>query len=252
MTDVDAYRVLRADDWQAWRTMETDQRRGIPPPPMEKPCPGDVARVDLVPPDDLSVGRTPLTDVLRRRRSRRTFSAEPLSLEELSFLLWATQGLHEERGMEASLRTTPSGGARHPFETYLAAQRVTGVPPGVYRYLPREHQLCLVRHEPDLAAAVVAACGGQRFCGEGAVTFFWTAIPARTAWRYTIVAPKIIAQDSGHLCQNLYLAAEAIGAGTCAIGAYDQRLADALVGADGREEFVIYAAPVGKIAERTA
>ncbi len=248
MIDEDAYRFLRADDWPVWREIETDQRRRIPPPPMQKPCPAEAVLVDLVAPDAITVGGMPLIDVIRRRRSRRAFDDVPLSLEELSFLLWATQGLHGERGMGASLRSVPSGGARHPFETYLAIRRVDGVTPGIYRYLPREHRLCLVRDEANLAEAVAAACGGQRFCGQAAVTFFWTAIPARTAWRYAIVAPKIVAQDSGHLCQNLYLAAEAIGAGACAIGAYDQGLADALVGVDGREEFVIYAAPVGKIA----
>lgn len=243
-----ALRFLRADDWPAWREMETEQRRGVPPPPMQKPHPPDAVLVDLVPPGELTVGRMPLIDVLRRRRSRRAFDDAPLSLEELSFLLWATQGLEGERAGGGSLRTVPSGGARHPFETYLAVQRVTGVRPGIYRYLPQEHKLCLLRAEADLATAVAAACGGQRHCGQAAVTFFWAAIPARTAWRYAIVAPKIVAQDSGHLCQNLYLAAESIGAGTCAIGAYDQGLADALIGVDGRDEFVIYAAPVGKIA----
>jgi SagB-type dehydrogenase family enzyme len=80
-----------------------------------------------------------------------------------------------------------------------------------------------------------------------AVTFVWTAIPYRTAWRYRILSPKIIAQDSGHVCQNLYLACEAIGAGTCAIGAYDQAKMDAALNLDGEREFTIYVAPVGKI-----
>jgi SagB-type dehydrogenase family enzyme len=80
-----------------------------------------------------------------------------------------------------------------------------------------------------------------------AVTFVWTAIPYRTAWRYSILSPKIIAQDSGHVCQNLYLACEAIGAGTCAIGAYDQAKMDAALNLDGEREFTIYVAPVGKI-----
>ncbi len=62
-----------------------------------------------------------------------------------------------------------------------------------------------------------------------------------------MVEPKMIALDAGHLCQNLYLASEAIGAGTCAIGAYDQDKMDAILDVDGKEEFVIYAAPVGKI-----
>jgi len=69
----------------------------------------------------------------------------------------------------------------------------------------------------------------------------------RTEWRYTIIAPKIIALDAGHVCQNLYLASEAIGAGTCAIGAYTQDMMDANLGVDGKDEFVIYIAAVGKV-----
>jgi SagB-type dehydrogenase family enzyme len=83
---------------------------------------------------------------------------------------------------------------------------------------------------------------------RSAVVFLWTAIPYRTEWRYTIVAPKLIAQESGHICQNLYLACEAIGAGTCAVGAYDQKKMDELLGVDGEDEFTIYVAPVGKVA----
>ena len=74
----------------------------------------------------------------------------------------------------------------------------------------------------------------------------WTAVPYRTEWRYTIVSAKIIAQDSGHLCQNLYLACEALGLGTCAVGAYNQELADKLCGVDGNDEFVVYISPVGR------
>ncbi len=81
----------------------------------------------------------------------------------------------------------------------------------------------------------------------GAVVFIWTAIPRRSEWRFGPNTPKLIAQDIGHLCQNLYLAVEAIGAGTCAIGAYHQSKMDQFLGVDGTEELAIYAAPVGKI-----
>jgi len=91
------------------------------------------------------------------------------------------------------------------------------------------------------------ACNNQAFVGDCAATFIWTAIPYRTEWRYTFISHKMIAQDAGHLCQNLYLACEAIGAGTCGIGAYNQAKLDALLGVDGKEEFAIYAAPVGKL-----
>jgi SagB-type dehydrogenase family enzyme len=102
--------------------------------------------------------------------------------------------------------------------------------------------------DPGIGEQVVKACRpGQRWVENSAVIFVWTAIPYRTEWRYAAIAPKLIAQDSGHICQNLYLASEAIGAGTCAISAYSQPLMDAALGVDGIEEFAVYIAPVGKI-----
>lgn len=241
-------RFLKADLWQDWHGYESDQRRRVPPPPLEKPAAEGARLIALVPPAAFTVGQMPLIEAINRRRSHRSYKDDPLSLEELSFLLWATQGVQQVfEGRVASLRTVPSGGARHPFETYLWVNRVTGVDPGLYRYLPIEHKLCLLRADGSLAPLIVSGCQGQAFAGGGAVTFVWTAVPYRTEWRYAMVSAKIIAQDSGHLCQNLYLAAEAIGAGACAIGAYDQGQMDALLGVDGEEEFVIYVAPVGKI-----
>lgn len=230
------------------QAVESDQRKGVPHPPLEKPYPPDATLIDLVPPEALTVGTTPLRDVINRRRSRRKFSAEPLTLEELSFLLWSTQGVQQViRAGVASFRAVPSAGARHPFETYLWINRLAGVTPGLYRYLPLEHKLYLLSQAPQLRDHLLAGCLDQRFAVECAVTFIWTAVPYRTEWRYTVAAAKVIALDAGHLCQNLYLASEAIGAGTCAIGAYDQALMDAFLGVDGEDEFVIYIAPVGKL-----
>jgi SagB-type dehydrogenase family enzyme len=148
----------------------------------------------------------------------------------------------------ATLRTAPSGGGLHEFETYLAVSRVSELEPGLYRYLALEHKLLFLRADPNLSAEIVAGCGGQGFVGEAAVVFVWTTFPYRMEWRYSIVASKVIALDAGHVCQNLYLASESIGAGACAMGAYDQKKMDAVLGVDGKDEFTIYAAPVGKIA----
>lgn len=198
----------------------------------------------------MRVGSAPLRDVISKRETRRKFSATPLTLEELSFLLWATQGLRRMAVQDdqplRSFRTVPSGGGRHALETYLVINRVTGVDPGLYRYLPIEHKLLFIDSRHDLAEKLAQACLEQTFMKEGAVIFAWATIPYRAEWRYSIVAHKMIALDAGHVCQNLYLAAEAIGAGTCAIGAYHQKLVDDLIGVDGEEEFVIYLAPVGK------
>lgn len=265
---METYRdFLRSDRWDEWDEFETDQKKGVPPPPPQKRYPEDATLINLVAPEDLAVGTLPLIEAIKRRRSRRKYTEEPLTLEEFSFLLWATQGINRRRegkivrdaqgpGRDDDLwlemvramtwRTVPSGGARHPFETYLLVRRVDGLEAGLYRYLPLEHKLCLLSTDADLTEKVHLACYEQ-YVRNSAVVFIWTAIPYRTEWRYAILSPKIIAQDSGHLCQNLYLACEAIGAGTCAIGAYDQSKMDPILGVDGSEEFAIYVATVGKV-----
>lgn len=232
-----------------WR-LDTDSHRGIAPPPIQKPYPAGARRLDLVAPDKFTVGSMSVLEAIRNRRSRRAYSAASFSLEELSYLLWATQGISKlERSQDgtplAQYRTVPSGGAKHPFESYLCINRVTGVAPGLYRYLPIEHQLLVIKEDAALGAQVTAACYGQSFIGEAAVTFVWAAIPYRSEWKYGSIAEKIVALDMGHLCQNLYLAVESIQGGMCAVMGYNQARMDALLGLDGEDEFVIYLAASG-------
>ena len=103
--------------------------------------------------------------------------------------------------------------------------------------------MCFLRPGAELEPAA------ERYTRKGtaAAVFVWTAVPYRTEWFSGIMAHKFIAQDSGHVCQNLYLACEAIGAGTFAVGTYFQGEVDALVGVDGVDEFTIYMAAVGKV-----
>jgi SagB-type dehydrogenase family enzyme len=227
---------------------ETGQSQGVRPPPIEKPFPKDAKRVDLVPPGRWKqIGGVDLESAIRHRKSRRSFKRLPLALEELSFLLWATQGVREEIDQGTALRTVPSAGARHALETYVCVFNVDGLAPAFYRYLPLEHQLVLEFHEDRAAEKLAEATFGQSFTARSAVTFIWTTIPQRMEWRYGLASHKVIAIDAGHVCQNLYLACEAIGAGTCAVGAYHQELLDQLLRVDGKDEFTIYLAPVGKV-----
>jgi SagB-type dehydrogenase family enzyme len=241
-------KFLEAGPWAEWRKQATDQRRKVAPPSLQKPYPEDSKRIDLTAPKDLTVGTMPLIDAINRRKSRRRYTAESLTLEELSFLLWAAQGVREiaEKGA-ATRRTVPSGGSRHPFELYLAINRVGGLEAGLYRYLALDHQLCFLWADSALSKKVSQACLNQAFVGKGAVVAVWTAIPYRAEWRYSAVAHKMIAMDAGHSCQNLYLAGAALGAGICAIGAYNQQELDALLKVDGTDEFSVYAAVIGKI-----
>jgi len=227
---------------------QTDQNRGVPPPPLEKPFKADARRRDLPPVGQWAgIGTLDVATAIGRRQSRRSFTAEPLSADELSFLLWATQGVRQRTGPDSALRTVPSAGNRHALETYLIALRAGGMEPGVYRYLPLEHQLLDVLQDDLLPQKLTDATLGQSFVGRAAVVFVWTAVPYRTEWRYGLAAHKVIAIDAGHVCQNLYLACEAIGAGVCAVAAYHQPLMDRLVQVDGKDEFVIYLAAVGTV-----
>lgn len=227
---------------------QTDQSQGVRPPPIEKPFAPDALRIDLPRPGGWgSVEAVDLQTAIGRRESRRRFTQQPLTLDELSFLLWATQGLRQPVDRGTALRTVPSAGARHALETYLCVLRVQGLDSGFYRYLPLEHQLLFEFGEPRPERRITEATLGQSFVAGGAVVFLWTAVPYRMEWRYGPAAHKVIAIDAGHVCQNLYLACEAIGAGTCAVAAYHQQRIDELLRVDGDEEFTIYLAPVGKV-----
>jgi SagB-type dehydrogenase family enzyme len=216
-------------------------------PALQEPYPPEAQLIALPDPESFTLGGMSVREAIRARQSRRQFADAPLSLDELAYLLWATQGVRSVAASGvATLRTVPSGGARHPFETYLVVRNVTGLTPGLYRYLALSHQLCLLQ-AGDFTQEAVKACGGQRMVASCAVLFCWVAVPYRAEWRYPIVATKLIAQDSGHVCGQLYLACESIGCGTCAVGAYDQQAMDTLLGVEGERQFAVYAAPVGKV-----
>ena len=226
----------------------TDQSAGVPPPPIEKGYSAGAERIQLIRPDKFRAPpEADLLSVMANRRSRRKFSKTPLTQEELSFLLWATQGVREQTGPGPARRTVPSAGNRHALETYLCVLNVEGLHKGLYRYLPLEHQLVVEYKDEGAAKKIGWAALQQNWMSSAATVFIWTAIPYRMEWRYGPAAHKVILLDAGHVCQNLYLACEAIRAGTCAVAAYDQELMDQLLRIDGKDEFAIYLAPVGKV-----
>ncbi len=222
------------------------QARGLPAPPVELAYDESCPTIDLPGPAEIDLGHLELRKAIEQRRSVRQYAATPLSLDELSYLLWCTQGLQSLQGDVATLRTVPSAGARHAFETYLLINRVEGLPSGLYRFLALEHKLIRLREGDALAEQSAQACLGQSFLATSAAAFFWTAVPYRMTWRYGQRGYRYLHLDAGHVCQNLYLAAEAIGCGVCAIGAFDDVAVDRLLGLDGREQFTIYIATVGK------
>ncbi len=224
----------------------SEQDRGLPQPPLELPYTGPEPAIDLPDPKAIDLGRVPLRQVIDERRSVRGYADQALSLEELSFLLWCTQGVKKVTTRPATSRTVPSAGARHAFETDLLVNRVEGLEPGLYRFLAIEHQLVRREAGPEINERITHACLEQNQVRTSAVTFIWDAVRARMYWRYGERGYRYLHLDAGHVCQNLYLAAEAIGCGVCAIAAFDDNLINGVLGLDGEHEFVIYIASLGK------
>ena len=250
MNNTEQYRYFLKDTIR--KTIDfrnTDQNRGVPVPPIEKPYDSDAHRIQLPTSDQWTrqFDKKDIISAISNRRSRRKFKTKELCIDELAFLLWATQGIRQPNSGNLAYRTVPSAGARHSFETYLFVMRVGGIRRGLYRYLPVSNELLFVSEVENMERRLAHACLGQSFVARGAVAFIWTTIPYRMEWRYSLAAHRVILIDAGHVCQNLYLACEAIQAGTCAVAAYDQDALDELLAIDGIDEFSVYLAPVGKI-----
>lgn len=228
----------------------SDQERGLPQPPLEIP-PDPAGRIiDLPKPASFQIPPLDLRTAIENRRSVRAYVRAPLTLEELAFLLWCTQGIQRVAGTYATFRTVPSAGARHAIETYLLVNDVKGLPTGLYRYLALSHRVQEVDRDPALPVRIMEASLGQQFVLHAGVVFLWVAVPYRMTWRYSERGYRELHKDAGHICQNLYLAAEAVGCGVCAIAAYDDDAMATLLGIDGVEQFVIYLATAGKVREK--
>lgn len=230
---------------------QSDQDLKLPQPPLVKANMRAAERAIDLPRDFENLNmKQDFIEILTKRKSSRVYSAEPVSLLQLSFLLWATQGIKDIRGKSyATLRTVASGGARHGFETYLAIRDIDGLKPGIYHYLPMGHKLELLNERMDADEEIKKSLCGQSFGARANVVFYWSFVAYRCEWRYGVCAHRPALMDVGHVCENLYLACAALGIGTCAIAALDNSFCDQLFELDGEEEFMIYAAPVGSISE---
>ncbi|MEN6411678.1 MAG: SagB/ThcOx family dehydrogenase [Veillonellales bacterium] len=225
---------------------QTEQLQGVPQPPLELEVDPAKPLIDLPQPETFPEVRINLLEFIELRTSVRQYANKSLSLAELAYLLWCTQGVKGVIPGKATFRTVPSAGARHAFETYLLINHVEDLTPGLYRFLAVEHKLQAVDLQPGISGEITAAGLHQQFIRSSAVTFIWTAVPARMNWKYGERGYRYLHLDAGHVCQNLYLTAETIGCGTCAIGAFDDEQINSILGIDGKDHFVIYMAAVGK------
>lgn len=236
-----------ADDGSIPETYMTDQELKKPQPPLAKaPMTGNI--IDLPNDFDKLEVRSDFLGIVNDRQSHRVYTDQSLTLRELSYLLWCTQGVKDVRGKSyATIRTVPCGGARHEFECYMAIRRVEGLEPGLYHYLPMTHQIEFLGKSPDMGGFISKSLQEQNWALKSSVVFYYSCVFYRAEWRYGPWAHPVILMDSGHITENLYLAATSIGLGGCAIAAVDPEACNSEFGLDGVEETIFYAMPVGTV-----
>jgi SagB-type dehydrogenase family enzyme len=209
--------------------------------------------VDL--PEAFGSRRGELWDALRSRRTTRRFDEQSITLTELSTVVlwtWGKQALLRDPDLgEYLLKTSPSGGARHPIEVYPIISRVEGVEPGIYHYSAEHHALERLGGLPT-GAQLIDLCGGQPWIADAAAVFFMTAVVARSMWKYTSShAYRVVLLDAGHLGQTFHLVCTTIGLAPFTTAALQGTAIETLLGLDGVSEIAIYAAAMGRpITER--
>ncbi|MBN2107485.1 MAG: SagB/ThcOx family dehydrogenase [Deltaproteobacteria bacterium] len=192
-------------------------------------------------------GQAGFWDTIINRRSQRDFTKEPLALDELALLIFATQGITEKWG-DTMFRAAPSAGALYPIETYIHANRVTGLDCGIYHLNTARQALEFIR-PGDCSPSLAIAALGQDMVRDSAAVFLWTAIPGRSTWKYHERAYRYIYLDAGHIGQNLCLAATALGLGCCTIGAFFDTEVNEIIGIDGQNETAVYLGVIGTVQE---
>ena len=195
-----------------------------------------------------------------RRRSVRAFGTAPLTPLDLSRLLWASAGVTTSyvtpRGQDF-YRAAPAAGGLYPIETYVVANNVEDLEPGLYHYrvtgvdilerpiVEGSHALEQLK-TGDFKSQIAAAALDQPMCGKAGAVLVWTAVFARSEWKYRERAYRYFYLDAGHIAAHLSLAAVAQGLGSCPVAAFFDDEVNALVGIDGRTEGVVYMAAVGR------
>lgn len=184
--------------------------------------------------------QTSIERALLERRSVRDYSSEGLSLTEVSQLLWAAQGITDQRGF----RTAPSAGALYPLELYLVTGNVLRLEDGIYRYQPAGHKLVRIV-EGDKRVELSQAALGQYAIKDAPAVIVFSAYDERTTKRYKARGLKYIEIEVGHVAQNIYLQAVSLKLGTVAIGAFDDDEVKQIISMD-KKEMPLYIMPVGR------
>ena len=233
----------------------SDQKNGVPYPPHGKKYDKELIILDGFETNS----KFNLEYLYYNRRSIRDYDQDkPMTQAQLAYLLWSIAGVQSIRGSNnpITLRPVPSGGARHPFEIYVAVQNVVGLQQGLYHYNPSENigekkvSLAYLKQFDDYKEQINNMLVGQVWGVDSSIVLFITCMPYRAEWRYNLLAHRVMLIDLGHLGQNIMLSATDMGLGSCCCAAYDQGLCDEFLEIDGVDEYTVYVIPVGQVDDR--
>ena len=207
------------------------------------PSPHKEYDLETIPLPRVEPGGVGVEEAIRRRRSVREYSREPLTLEELARLLFHAVGV---TGSPEYKRAAPSAGGLTPIELYPVVNHVEGLERGLYHYDPLGRRLHILRQE-DLRGEIAKACLDQDFLSEAGVVLVLSAVHRRTRWKYGERAYRYVLLDAGHVAQNIQLEAVSLGLGACAVGAFFDSELNRLLGVEEEEEFALLAVAVGRV-----
>ncbi len=186
-----------------------------------------------------------LEDAIKRRRSVREYSSKGMTFKDISKLLYFANGVTKEDSFFGNFRAAPSAGATYPIEIYLVSNGIKNLADGLYWYNV-ENDSIVLKKEGSFNSQVAESCYGQNFISHAESIFIMTAVWERTLKRYHERGRRYVFMDAGHIAQNIYLEATALGLAPCAVGAFDDGKMNTFLSIDGKKESCVYIMVVGK------
>jgi SagB-type dehydrogenase family enzyme len=219
----------------------------VPEPPHELPVREGQTVIKLPSPKKFKVPDMPVRTAIESWEPVGYFSRSSVTLKELSYMLWCTQGFKKVVADTIELRNVPSSGSRYPLETFFVASDVEGLEIGLYRYLPRSHSIVAERIDSGLILEMSTASMNFKVVTRAAVTFLWVGIPYRAVWAMGNRGYRGILIEAGHVCQNLILASANIGLEVFPIDLFHDDMMSTLANLDPETQWPVYLAAVGNV-----
>jgi SagB-type dehydrogenase family enzyme len=220
---------------------------GKPEPAIELPVPKGAKITKLPNPKRIKLPDMSVREAIERWEPPGFFARSSITLKELSFLLWCTQGFRKIVAEHIVLRNTPSSGSRYPIETYFVAGEIEGLETGLYRYIPSSHSVVTLREDSDLPFAMGTASMNFKVVTRSAVTFLWVATPYRSTWALGNRGYRSVLIEAGHICQALIMAAGCIGCDVLPIDLFHDEIMMQLADLNPETQWPVYVGAVGRM-----